>query len=52
LKRDDVTDCGAARVEDLGLGCEYVGHDEGDVCEAGSINFGPDGIGKDAVGGA
>jgi len=50
LKRDDVADCGAARVEDLALGCEYVGHDEGDVREAGSIDFGPDGIGKDAVG--
>ena len=49
LKRDDVADCGAARVEYLALGCEYVGHDEGDVREAGSIDFGPDGIGKDAV---
>ena len=50
LKRDDVADCGAARVDYFALGCEYVGHDEGDVREAGSIDFRPDGIGKDAVG--
>ena len=50
LKRDDVADCGAARVEYFALGYEYVGHNEGDVREAGSIDFGSDGIGKDAVG--
>jgi len=50
LKRDNVADCGAARVEYLALGREHVGHDEGDMREAGSIDFGPDGIGKHAIG--